>query len=101
MGLTRAQLKDRAYNKLKECLQTYSTPVKKSKIIKSKWEKYPICAKDICVLGAYITKDDKILLSDYDSEKDTYAQHHYRYAEDFERQYLDSIVKQILDIEVK
>lgn len=99
MGLTKAQLQERAYKKLKECMDKYCTPVKKSKVIKSKWDKYPITAKDICVLGAYITKDNKILLGDYDSEKDSYTENQYRFAEEFEREYLDSVTKQITDFE--
>ena len=102
MGLTKAQLWERAYKRLTECVNQYCTPVKKSKLIKSKWDKYPMIAKDICVIGVYVTKDDKILLTDYDFENDTYPveEGHYRFAEELEREYLDAIVKQINETEI-
>ena len=95
MGLTKAQLRDRSEKKLYEYLEAHGTEVKESKFAKKIWDKYPICARDICVLSAIIMKNVELLFTDYDSVKDSYPRKFSRKGKELERVYLESILKQI------
>ena len=101
MGLTKEQLRQRSKEKLYEYLNAHSTEVKHSKIVKKIWDKYPICAQDICVLHALITKDGNLMFTDYDVERDTYPEKFCRMGDQLEREYLDSIYQQVSSYDSK
>lgn len=101
MGLTKAQLLERSKKKLFEYLTTHGKEVKHSKKVKFMWDKYPICARDICVLHAIITKDDKVLFTDYNEEDDSYKESFCRNWDELEKEYLDSIYQQISSYDLK
>ena len=68
MGLSRAQLKQRAEQRLTEYLTTHGTKLDDSLII---WNKEPICVKDICVLSAVI-ENGVVVFCDYNIETRSY-----------------------------
>ena len=91
MGLTRAQLKQRAEQRLTEYLTTHGTKINESLII---WNKEPICVKDICVLSAVI-ENDVVVFCDYNLETRSYDKSFSRTFEDLDHHDINSIIDEL------
>ena len=85
MGLTREQWQAKRLNEIKSYVQSKGHKV--GNFIY--WNTYPICVKDICVLGVGIF-NDKLIFSDYNSKENKFT--HRRNAEDVERKYLEEVL---------
>ena len=93
MGLTRAQLKQRAEQRLTEYLSTHGTKIDESLII---WNKWPICAKDICVLSAVI-ENGVVVFCDYNLETRSYKKSFSRTFEDLDYHNINSIINELVE----
>ena len=92
MGLTRAQLKERAAKKLTDYIESHGTKIDEGLII---WNKEPICVKDICVLSVVI-ENGRVIFCDYDLEKRTYKESFSRTYEDLDHHYLADILEDLM-----
>lgn len=93
MGLTRAQLKQRAEQRLTEYLITHGTKIDESLII---WNKKPICVKDICVLSAVI-ENGVVVFCDYNLENRSYKKSFSRTFEDLDHHNINSIINDLVE----
>lgn len=93
MGLTRAQLKERAAKKLTEYIESHGTKIDESLTI---WNKKPICVKDICVMSAVI-ENGRVIFCDYDIEKRTYKESFSRTYDDLEYYYINDVLNDLIE----
>lgn len=93
MGLTRAQLKQHAEERLTEYLITHGTKIDDSLII---WNKEPICVKDICVLSAVI-ENGVVVFCDYNLETRSYKKSFSRTFEDLDHHNINSIIDDLVE----
>ena len=93
MGLTRAQLKQRAEERLTEYLITHGNKIDESLII---WNKKPICVKDICVLSAVI-ENGIVVFCDYNLEARSYSKSFSRTFEDLDHHDINSIIDDLVE----
>ena len=84
MGLTKEQWQLKRINELSDYVKKHGRKVKD--IIY--WDTYPICIKDICVLGAAIVNDE-LIFTDYSKDKFIIR----RSAKDIERKYLEEALE--------
>lgn len=93
MGLTRAQLKQHAEERLTEYLINHGTKIDDSLII---WNKEPICVKDICVLSAVI-ENGVVVFCDYNLETRSYKKSFSRTFEDLDHHNINSIIDDLVE----
>ena len=93
MGLTRAQLKQHAEERLTEYLITHGTKIDDSLII---WNKEPICVKDICVLSAVI-ENGVVVFCDYNLETRSYKKSFSRTFKDLDHHNINSIIDDLVE----
>ena len=93
MGLSRAQLKQRAEQRLTEYLTTHGTKLDDSLII---WNKEPICVKDICVLSAVI-ENGVVVFCDYNIETRSYDKTFSRTFDDLDHHNIESIIDNLVE----
>ena len=93
MGLTKAQLKQRAEQRLTEYLTTHGTRIDESLII---WNKEPICVKDICVLSAII-ENGVVVFCDYNLETRSYNKLFSRTFEDLDHHNINAIIDDLVE----
>ena len=113
MGLTKAMLKERALNRLKEFIQKYGSTVddgpsyclndlcsslpEETRHITHCWNKTPVCAQDICVFSAVMFDDFSIVFCDYDTAENKISNTaHVKAANDLTAAYID---KALIDME--
>ena len=101
MGLTKEQLSIRSKKKLYEYLDAHGVEVTHSKTIKKVWDRQPVCAQDICVFHAILTRDGGMMFTDYDIKNDTYPENFCRTLEQLKREDIDSIYRQISTYDAK
>ena len=85
MGLTKEQLKEKRLNELYDYVKEHGHKVKD--IIY--WDTYPICVKDICVLGVAILNDEPVFC-DYDKDKKQFRV--LREAKNEQRKYIEEVL---------
>lgn len=85
MGLTREQWKTKRLAELEDYVRKHGRKVKD--VIY--WDTYPICVKDICVLGVAILNDE-LVFCDYDNDKKQFRVR--REAKNEERKYLEAVL---------
>ena len=93
MGLTKAQLKQRAEQRRTEYLTTHGTRIDESLII---WNKEPICVKDICVLSAVI-ENGVVVFCDYNLETRSYNKSFSRTFEDLDHHSINAIIDDLVE----
>lgn len=93
MGLTRAQLKQRAEQRLTEYLTTHGTKIDEALII---WNKRPICVKDICVLSAVI-ENGVVVFCDYNIKTRSYEKSFSRTFDDLDHHYINAITDDLVE----
>lgn len=83
MGLTKEQWHIKRINELYDYVSKHSHKVHDTIY----WNTYPICIKDICVLGVAII-DDELVFADYENDKFKIR----KKAVDTERKYLEEVL---------
>ena len=113
MGLTKAMMKERALNRLKEFILKYGSTVddgpsyclndlcsslpEETRHITHCWNKTPVCAQDICVFSAVIFDDFSIVFCDYDTDENKISNtDHVKAADELTAAYID---KALIDME--
>lgn len=92
MGLTREQWRSKRLDELKAYIKSNGHKIHNTIY----WNTYPICVKDICVLGVGIF-DDKVIFSDYNSKEDKFT--HRRNGEEVERKYLEEVLSDMKQLD--
>ena len=59
------------------------------------WDTYPICVKDICVLGLYVTPEKELHFGSID--KNTWTFKSSKSSDIVERKYLESVLEDLKD----
>lgn len=113
MGLTKAMLKERALNRLKEFILKYGSKVddgpsyclndlcsslpEETHHITHCWNKTLVCVQDICVFSAVMFDDFSIVFCDYDTAENKISNTaHVKAANDLTAAYID---KALIDME--
>jgi len=92
MGLTKEQWKEKRLNELYDYVQKHGHKVKD--VIY--WDTYPICVKDICVLGVAIFGEE-LVFCDYDSKNNKFNVR--REANVVERKYLEEVLSDMKQLD--
>ena len=92
MGLTKEQWKEKRLAELEDYVRKHSRKVKD--VIY--WDTYPICVKDICVLGVAIFNGE-LVFCDYDSRENKFRIR--REAKNEERKYLEEVLKDMKQLD--
>ena len=92
MGLTKDQWKEKRLNELYDYVKEHGHRVKD--VIY--WDTYPICVRDICVLGIAIFNDE-LVFADYDKDKMQFRIRRECKVED--RKYLEDVLQDMKQLD--
>ena len=90
MGLTREQWHNKRLSELSDYVKKYGRKVKD--VIY--WDTYPICVKDICVLGVAIFNEELVFADYYGNQF-----HVRREAKNVERKYLEEVISDMKQLD--